>query len=239
MKIIKLVYSEKGKHYYAMFDEVPELRYEKIGNSYVGSAVDGNGNIIASEYLKYDRWPGAFVGRELNLTMKDGSEQKIKDYWYDAGPFKGHGEFIGIGAGTLKKLQRCFVFFSYNINKETFSKMVDDYLTRDRLYEYRELEEWAKLQYDWYDVVVNGKQIPYMMNEYGEMIEKDSKKRVFSRDNICRKVNGKYKTYTYFRLKYKENGRLVKIEASYLETLKSTLPFTEQEIREKCGLKCG
>jgi hypothetical protein len=77
------------------------------------------------------------------------------------------------------------------------------------------------------------------MNEYGEMIEKDSKKRVFSRDNICRKVNGKYKTYTYFRLKYKENGRLVKIEASYLETLKSTLPFTEQEIREKCGLKCG
>jgi len=239
MKIIKLVYSEKGKHYYVMFDEVPELTYEKTGGSYVGSAVDSNGNIIASQYLKYQSYGDAFAGRELILNMKDGSIEKIKDHWFDHGSYKEHGEFIGIGTGTLKKLQRCFVFFSYNINKETFFKMVEDYLTRDRLYEYRELEEWAKLQYDWYDVIVNGKYIPYMMNEYGDMVEKESKKRVFSRHNVCKKVNGKYKTYTYFKFSYRDNNRLIKIEANYLETLKAILPFSEEKIKEKCDLKCG
>lgn len=237
MKIIKLIYSEKGKHYYAMFDEVPELVYEEYGHSYIGSAVDDDGNIIASEYLRWERWPGAFAGRELTLTMKDGSKQKIKDHWYDAGSFKGHGEFIGIGAGTLKKLQRCFVFFSYNINKETFHKMIEEYLTRDRLYEYHEVEEWAKLQYEWYDVTINGKQIPFMMNKYGDMIERETKKRVFPRRNVCKKVNGKYKNYTFFKFQYKDKGnRLIKIDANYLETLKSTLPFSEEEIKEKCKL---
>lgn len=236
MKILKLVKSEKHDHYYAMFDEVPELTYELIGSDYVCSSVDSEGNIIASQYLKRQRFGNAFAGRELKLKMKDGGSQTIKDYWFDHGWYEPHGEFIGIGAGTLESLQDCYVYFGYNINKELFYKMVEEYLAKEKLYEHREVEEWAKLQYEWYDVIVNGKYIPYMMNEKGEMIERESKKRVFSRHNVMKKVNGKYKTYTFFKFKYKENGRLIKIEANYLETLKATLPFSEEEIRGKCKL---
>jgi hypothetical protein len=221
-----------------MFDEIPEITYEKIGSDYIGSAVSTNEKIIASEFLKWERFGNAFAGREITLKMKDGSIQKIKDHWFDCGSCKEHGEFISIGAGTLKSLQDCYVYCGYNINKETFEEMVEEYLSRDKLYEYYEVEDWCKLQYKWYNVIVNGKQIPFMMNEKGNMVEKESKKQVTARYNVMKEVNGKYKSYTYFRLNYKdENGRLIKIEANYLNTLKATLPFTEEEIKIKCRLK--
>lgn len=238
MKIIKLVKNiyYNDVHYYVMFDEISELTYEKIGSSYIGSAVDSEGNIIASEFLKYESWGNAFAGRELSLKMKDGSIQKIKNHWFDCGSYKEHGQFIGIGAGTLESLQDCYVYCSYNINIDTFNKMIDDYLTRDKIYTYDEVREWCKLQYKWYPVIVNGKRIPYMMNEKGDMVEAESKKRVGCRENVMKKVNGKYKTYTYFKFKYTENDRLIKIEANYLNTLKATLPFSEEEIKKKCKI---
>lgn len=220
-----------------MFDEIPEITYEKIGSDYVGSAVDSDGCIIASEFLGYERFGDAFGGREITLKMKDGTVSKIKDHWFDWGWYKPHGDFIGIGAGTLEDLQRCYVYFNYNINKEKFSAMIEEYLSRDKVYEYREVEDWCKLQYKWYNVIVDGKKIPFMMNEYGDMVEKESKQRVHPRHNICKKVNGKYKTYTYFKYEYKDDdGRLIKIEANYLDVLKASLPFSEEEIKEKCKL---
>lgn len=237
MKIVKLIHNEKYDNYYAMFDEIPEITYEKIGSDYIGSAVDKNGNIIVSEFLKWERFGDAFAGREISLKMKDGSIQKIKDHWFDCGSYKEHGKFIGIGAGTLESLQDCYVYCSYNINLETFNMMVEEYLSREKLYEYYEVQDWCRLQYKWYDVIVNGKKIPYMMNEHGDMIEKYTKKRVFARENRCKNVNGKYKTYTYFKFKYTDDdGKLIKIEANYFKTLKDTLPLSEEEIKKKCKL---
>ena len=41
MKILKMYVSRKYKpeNYYCMFDEIPEITYEKIGCDYVGSAL--------------------------------------------------------------------------------------------------------------------------------------------------------------------------------------------------------
>lgn len=240
MKIIKLIkqsYSNNQYRYYAIFDEIPEITYEKVGLNYIGSSVDSDGIIIASSFLGYEQFGNAFGGREITLKMKDGSTQKIKDHWYDRGWYKGHGEFINIGAGTVEELQRCYVYYSYNINKQKFEEMMEEYFTRDKLYEYREVEEWCKLQHKWYDVIVHGKKIPFMMNKYGEMVEKETKKRVYPRYNLCKKVNGKYKMYTYFRFQYKDDsGRLIKIDANYLDVLKDTLPFSEEEIIKNCEL---
>lgn len=108
------------EHYYCLFDEIPEITYEKIGSSYVGSATDNNGNIIFSNYLGYESFGNAFGGRELTLKMKDGTTEKVKDYWFDWGHYKNHGEFIDIGGGTLEKLQECYVYCGYNINKKYF-----------------------------------------------------------------------------------------------------------------------
>ena len=234
MRILKLVKNSYG-HCYVMFDEIPQKTFEKIGIDYVGS-YEENGKVILSWYLKKERFGDAFGGREINLNIKDGTVKTIKDYWFDCGSYPEHGEFINIGAGTLEDLQRCFVFCSMNINKEAFENMVEEYLKRDKIYEYDEVEKWSKLQYTWYDVIVNGKKIPYMMNKYGGMVEKESKKYVYPRYNKAKKVKGEWKEYHYFKFNYKEDGRLVKIESNYLEVLKNTLPFSEEEIRKYCKI---
>ena len=235
MKIIKLI-KDKFGHYKAVFNEIPELTYEKIGRDYVGSTINSNGEIVASHWLEKRGYGDAFAGREIKLKMKDGSTETIKDYWFDNGSYKDHGEFMSIGAETLEGLQNCYVYFSYNINVSAFENMVKEYLSYDKIYDYREVEEWCELQYKWYDVIVNGKKIPYMMNKNGEMAEKETKKRVYPRNNVVQKINGRYKTYVYFKFRYKENDRLIRIEANYLETLKATLPYSEEEIRANCGL---
>lgn len=227
---------KNGTGYKAIFDVIPELTYEEVGMNYVGSATNENGEIIASRLLKYESFGNAFAGRELELKMKDGSVKIIKNHWYDYGSYKEHGEFISIGAGTLEELQKCYVYFSYNINKETFEKMIEEYLSRDKLYDYWDVEKWCKLQYEWYDVVVHGKKIPFMMNKYGDMVDKWTKESVYARHNAISTVNGKWKSYTYFKFNYKENGNTIKIEANYSEVLNATLPYSDEEIRVNCKL---
>jgi hypothetical protein len=235
IKILKLIKTDYG-HYHAVFDSIPEMTYEKIGSDYIGSAVDDDGEIIFSRYLKREPFGNAFGGSELTLNMKDGSVHKIKDYWFDHGSYKKHGEFISIGAGTVEKLQDCYVYRGCNINKKTFENMVDEYLTRDKIHGYDDVEEWCKLQHKWYDVVISGKKIPYMMNKYGDMVDKWTKKGAYPRRNQLKKVNGEYKQYTYFKFKYHDGDKPIRIEASYLDVLKNTLPFTTEEIIVNCKL---
>ena len=235
MKIIKLVRNRSG--YFAIFDEIPEITYEKYGADYIGTAEDANGNIIFSNYLAYKSWSNAhaFGGRELHIKMKDGSINTLKNNWYDNGYYAGHGNFINIGAGLLEKLQDCFVFSSYYINEATFNTMVDEYLMHDKIYDYRELETWTKLQYTWYPLVFHGKQLPYMMNKKGDVVTKESKEYVYFRKNHY-SVKLK-KTYSFFKLKHKDsNGNLIKLEDSYLNVCMSTLPFSKEEIIKNCKL---
>lgn len=235
MKILKLIKDSFGG-YKAVFDKIPETTYEKIDGDYVGSYVNENGDIIASHWLERKGYGDAFGGREIGLKMKDGSTKTIKDYWFDSGTYPEHGDFVGIGAGTLEGLKNCYVYFGYYINAATFQKMVDEYLKYDKLYGYWEVEDWCNLQYRWYDVVVNNTKIPYMMNFRGDMVEKESKKRVYARRNVIKKLYGSLKEYQFFRFEYEENGILKKIHANYLDTLKATLPYTEEEIRKNCNL---
>ncbi|WEG18625.1 hypothetical protein PQ478_09085 [Alkalihalophilus pseudofirmus] len=212
------------------------MTYERIGLDYVGTSVDSIGDIISSHHLKREAFGNAFAGRTIKLKMKDGSIERIKDYWFDCGSYESHGEFISIGAGRIEELQNCYVYSGYNINKATFERMLNDYLSRERIYDYREIEEWCNLQHKWYEVVVNNKKIPYMMNKYGEMVEKWTKKKVFARENRIKSFGGKLKEFTYFKFKYKDEDRLIKIEANYLDVLKATLPYSEEEIIKNCKL---
>lgn len=126
----------KRWHYFVVLDEMPKLTYEKINHDYVGSATDGDGNIIFSHYLKRQSFGGAFGGRELTLEMKDGSEEKIKDYWFDHGSYKGHGRFVDIGVGTPETLKNVFVFMGANIEKDLFDELLDEYLRTEKIYTY-------------------------------------------------------------------------------------------------------
>lgn len=236
MKILKLVHNIQHNHYYVMFDEIPKMTYENDGANFVGSITDDYGRIVFSEYLKYESWQGAhaFGGRELILTMKDGTIKKVKNNWFDAGYFSGHGEFINIGAGTLKTLQKCFVFCSYNINVNTFNKMLDVYFKYERIYEYEELKEWSKMQYTWYPIKIHNRIIPYMMNKYGNVVSKETKQPIYSCriNKMILKLN---KIYYYFKIEFKDkDGTITKLEDSFLNVCINTLPYSKDEIINNC-----
>lgn len=54
MKILKLCRIQQSSwiHYYVIFDEIPQMTYEKVGTDYVGSACMEDGTVIFSEFLK-------------------------------------------------------------------------------------------------------------------------------------------------------------------------------------------
>lgn len=153
MKILKMFVS-RGTNgfeyvqplYYCIVDNIPELTYEKIGYDYVGSSYDEKGNIISSRFLEYNDYSPmrAFAGQDIHLEMKDGSEKIVKDRWWDAGSYPKHGEFIPVGISTIEDLRRAFCFVSYNINSDTFNKMLDEYYKTEKEYSYEELREFVK-----------------------------------------------------------------------------------------------
>lgn len=246
MKILKLYRSENyGRTQYCIvFDEIPQLTYEKIDKDYVGSAVDHEGNILLSLHLGYEAAGEAFAGSELTLNMKDGTVEKIKNHWFDWGSYKPHGEFINVGANTLENLQNCYVYRGYNINKNAFMKMLEDYYSRDKEYDDCEIQTWCRLQHKWYDVYIDGKNYPYMVNKKGEFIHKDSKKPIFhvrrnygiGKYKYKGKTNNKFKL-CIFKLKYNNGDRLVKVERNMLDVLKESLPYSEDEIIKNCDLE--
>ena len=158
------------------------------------------------------------------------------------GHYSKHGEFVAIGGGTLESLQNCYVYCGYNINKQTFEKMLDDYYSREKEYEDYELENWCKLQYRWYDVVIDGVKYPYMVNYKGDFVKKNSKEPAYGlRHNILihKKINDEHKSFPLclFKLKYKDGDRLVKIERNMIDILrKSLVGYTDEEIIQNCKL---
>ena len=243
MKILKM-YVQRiygNTHYYCVFDEIPKITYEKIGVNYIGSAIDEKGDIIFSDFLKMGR-SGAFAGREFSLIMKDGSVEKIKNYWWSDGPYSEHGQFISVGGGTIEELQKCYVYSGYYINKQTFEKMLNEYYSREREYEYREIEKWVKMQHKWYNVTINGVKYPYMVNKYGLFVHKYTKEPVYLRRSFVRyfkRKNGEKNKFPIciFYLEYKDENRLIKIERNMLEVLRESLPdYSDEEIIANCNL---
>ena len=225
MKIIK-AHKNKDGHLYIMVDSIPKVTYEKVGMSYAGSDKDN----CFSDYLKYEHSSGnfkAFAGREFEIELKDGSKVKLKDHWWDSGMYDNEHEYIGVGLGSVEELQNCFVFCAYNIRKDTLEDMVEEYLKDNTFYEYDDIRDWCKLQYNWYPLICHGEALPFLMNYKGEIIEKDTKKHAYALNNIMKCKKDKWFKLRLFKLQYKENDRLIKLEDSYDNVTKETLPDEE------------
>ena len=244
MRILKMsvnrVYS--NTQYFCVFDEIPEITYERKGCDFVGSVTDESGNIIFSSFLKKEGYGNAFAGRELTLKMKDGSYENIKDRWFDKGPYPEHGEFVDVGGATLKQLQDCYVYFGCYINKQAFEAMLDEYYSREREYDYYEIKDWCDLQHKWYDVIIGGKNYPYMVNKFGNFVNKRTKTVVYLRHNIhkLKEVNGQHKFFEIclFKLEYHDGNRLVKIEKKMFDVLRESLyDQSDEEIIKNCKLE--
>ena len=247
MKILKLNKYEysKGKFDYKIIvDKIPEITYEKIGSHYVGSAIYKR-KIVFSNYLEYhhDRFAKAFAGNEITLKMKDGTEEKIKDKWWDKGSYPEHGHFMNIGINTIEGLQDCFVFYNCNINVTFFSFLLYDYYRREKDYSYEELKEWIDMQYDWYNVYIpNNPEIHLQVNKKGDFVDKFTKKKIYCTERIWKykNHNNENKSFMIYKFKYSyinSEGRLIKIEKNLREIYYNSLPYSKKEINKICSLK--
>jgi len=203
-------------------DEIPELTFEEKGKSLIGTDEQN----LFNWYLKYDSCGNAFAGREITLKMKDGETRKIKNNWFDHGTYDDENEYISIGIGTLEDMQNCFVFTSKNIRKDSFDLLMNEYLKYDKLYEYDEIREWCNLKYEWFPIIIHGKEIPFMMNKNGNVVERETKKREFTMNNICKfkKSIDKFFDLCHFKLQYNNGDRLIKLEANYKDVVRDSLP---------------
>lgn len=229
MKILRAHKTQYG-HLYLAVDNIPKVTYEKVGLSYIGSDDEG----YFSDYLKYEHGSGSFVafaGRELCIHLKDGTIQKLKDHWWAYGNYDNEHEYVDIGLGTLEDLQDCYVFCSYCIRKDKLQILLDEYLKNNPFYDYWEIERWCKLQHSWYPLIFHGKQLPFLMNYRGDIIDTITKKSKYALLNICKIRNTKMGKRNFdlklFRFEYKENGRLIKLEDKYENIVKETLPSKE------------
>lgn len=111
-----------------------EFVYEEVGRDFVGT--DGP----FRDFLGYGRDGSmkAFAGRELTLTMKDGSIRKIKDNWWATWK-KGYSD---ITVKDLAGLQRCYVFNSAHITPEDYASLRGQYT--GPIYPYWEYEKIIK-----------------------------------------------------------------------------------------------
>lgn len=94
--------------------------YERIGRDFLGS--DGP----FRDYLYYQKGSGSFIafaGRELELSMADGTVECIKDHWW-SGIKTG---CKGVIVGSVEGLKKCYVFSSASIIKEEYEKIRSSY----------------------------------------------------------------------------------------------------------------
>ena len=244
MKILKASYNEYNG-YHLCVDKIPEITYEKVGPHYVGTAKYRN-QIVFSDFLQYSRHVGkwkAFAGREIYLKMKDGSTQIIKDDWWDAGSYTEDGtKYIHVGLATVDSLRKCYVYYAYNINEKFLHKILDDYLSKDKIYEYDEIRNWIFMQQKFYPARYFGKEIDgIMISEFGDIVNRYTKEIEGHQHNCfkIKKIKGGYKTFPIITFKCKKNefGKYI-YEGNYLKLLIESLPhLSRDEIIKKCKLQ--
>jgi len=227
MKIIKAHKSKEG-HLQLMVDSIPKITYEKVGMSYIGS----DENNYFSDYLRYEHGSGhfvAFAGREIKIELKDGTIETLKDHWWASSIKNEEHEFVYVGLGTMEELQDCFVFCSYRLRKDMLELAIKEYLKEDFYYEYYDIEKWAKLQYSWYPLIFHGRELPFLMNYKGNIIDAITKERKFALNNYMKIKKTRTFMLKLFKLQYRDNDRLIKLEDNYTNVVRETLPCNEFE----------
>ena len=116
MRILKMSETDSYNKY-IIFDHMPRLKYEKINSDYMALIKDENGNIIAYDLLAYSNMSDAFAGRELKLSMVDGTTERVKNHWWSSSAEHNHYDksilhdekFVSVGCSTVTNLRKCFV----------------------------------------------------------------------------------------------------------------------------------
>ena len=142
MKVIAKVTFNQAFGY--VFDEDIVLKYIELEDK---SLVGFDKSKTLFSFFAFDpTMDNAFGGREITVNMLDGSQKKIKDFWWNGTNrciedyIKKNNLFLILEAANSKKnMMKCFVFFGFEVDRDKFHKLVNEYT--DKVYKYRELEK--------------------------------------------------------------------------------------------------
>lgn len=151
MKILKMCKIKhpygNGYSYNCVFDNIPPVTYVEENGSYLGTACDENGRTVLFKKQGTTGFGGAYGGEGIDITMKDGTKKHLSDRYFSIYGLELPDNLICIGASTVERLQKCFVFSCQYIDKEIFFEMIQEYQKNDVMFDdYDEIERWVDSQ---------------------------------------------------------------------------------------------
>lgn len=149
MKIIAKVKFNNGWAY--VLDKIEPMVYKRIGSDFIYGT---NGILYHCYFKRHERGQKAFGGRKFDITLDDGEIVNCSGEWWDGNRNKVEKE-LGISLAsrsisTKEELKKCYVFFGYDIDLESFTKLIDDYHSNvfSFIYDYRDYEKIIKYDDD-------------------------------------------------------------------------------------------
>lgn len=242
MKILKVSKTGPDADYYMLLvDQQPSItyEYEEGTKNLIGSAVDEDGDVILSHYLTYNRQTAgfkAFAGREFTITMKDGSNKTLKDYWWDSGSYPGHGKFISVGLLSEEpyKQSACYVYYGRNICKAKLEKLLDEYFLTDVVYEYYDIKHWLDTKDTiWYRVWSGDTKLPLLVDKDGRFVDLETHEFQYCARHI-RISKGISKIHRVFYYEHIDpvTKKLTKHERSIKEIITTAKSKDTRELRD-------
>lgn len=126
--------------YYAVLDRMPELVYERNGQSFVSH------DSGFYDFLKGRSGKGqAFGGRVFSINLSDGSTFLCEGDVWSCAPPEGTEPTVSIGVATRESLARCYVFSSASVARSTLSAWLASNTPSNNYYKYDERESLAWL----------------------------------------------------------------------------------------------
>lgn len=144
MKFLKVA-KQEGR-YYIIVDKMPLLRYEHIGNDYVGKNYDDNHNLLCTHKYGYSKavfGMKAYGGSKIAIPLVDGTVVVLQDDYWDSGADSSVGESIHVALMSEEDYKKHRHFRNakgFYFIKAQFKALLDEYLLRNRLYSFWELE---------------------------------------------------------------------------------------------------
>lgn len=126
----------EGAFWYLILDKNPEKRhrvrklndeeiprYEHLRQQYLYWVNDFP---FVQSYVHQLGSKDAFGGAKVTLKMRDGSTKEFKGDLWSAAQWLVNPNIFGVGVATRRDLKECYVFHSMYIDKDYFSKWIED-----------------------------------------------------------------------------------------------------------------
>lgn len=125
-----------NRQWYLVLDEYPDYRYESrpvephevlYGRSHGETLYWAAVGPFVKSYVHSPGSSNAFCGREIVVSMKDGTTRTFKGDLWDSGQWLANPNSQGVGIASVEQLTKCYVFFGgSHIDSDFFERWLDE-----------------------------------------------------------------------------------------------------------------